>query len=699
MIALWGWAEPSPDDDSAAARFHEQIEPILETYCYNCHGYGSHDGGHAFDEYKSDKELVGDIKLWHAVLKNVRSGVMPPPDEEKPTADERKQLFDWIERDVFKANSADPDPGRVTLRRLNRVEYRNTIRDLTGVDYDTTSEFPPDDSGYGFDDIGAAMSISPLLMEKYLNAARAIIAQAVPTTPPDRKDKEAIAAYRQVFVDGPAPDESAKREAYAREILAGFVRRAYRCPVDNHTVDRLVDIAKTAYTVPGESFETGIATAMVAVLASPRFLFRVEEPVAGAGDAAHPPVDEFALASRLSYFLWSTMPDDELLQLAKDGNLRANLKSQVDRMLKDRRSIALAENFAGQWLRARDIEHIDIDAITVLGLQHDLDELQAKLQRMHDEREKAREAAQKSGADIEKTDPPHDENWQERERVRAEYRRLKSIGDMFNDKLRHAMRDETEQYFDYIVHANRDVSELVDSNYTFVNATLAEHYGIKGVEGDQMRRITLPADSPRGGVLTQATLLAVTSNPSRTSPVKRGLFILDNILGSPPPPPPPPNVPLLETAETGIHGHRPTVRELQEMHRREPLCSACHARMDPLGLALENFNALGMWRDKENNQPIDASGTLLTGEKFAGIRELKTIIKEKHRLDFYRCLTEKLLTYALGRGLEYYDEYTVDQIVARMDREQGKFSALLMGIIESAPFQKQRRAESVAQTP
>jgi hypothetical protein len=158
-------------------------------------------------------------------------------------------------------------------------------------------------------------------------------------------------------------------------------------------------------------------------------------------------------------------------------------------------------------------------------------------------------------------------------------------------------------------------------------------------------------------------------------------------------------VPLLETAETGIHDHRPTVRELQEMHRREPLCSACHARMDPLGLALENFNALGMWRDKENNQPIDASGTLLTGEKFAGIRELKAIIKEKHRLDFYRCLTEKLLTYALGRGLEYHDEYTVDQIVARMDREQGKFSALLMGIIESAPFQKQRRAESVAQTP
>jgi Protein of unknown function (DUF1588)/Protein of unknown function (DUF1585)/Protein of unknown function (DUF1592) len=265
--------------------------------------------------------------------------------------------------------------------------------------------------------------------------------------------------------------------------------------------------------------------------------------------------------------------------------------------------------------------------------------------------------------------------------------------------LRQAMREETEQYFNYVVHDDRDVLELIDSNYTFLNATLAKHYSIEGVDGDEMRRVELPAGSPRGGVLTQATMLAVTSNPNRTSPVKRGLFILENILGSPPPPPPPPNVPLLDSAKTDIHDHRPTVRELQEAHRREPLCQVCHARMDPLGLALENFNALGMWRDTENKQPIDASGTLLTGEKFDGICQLKTIIKNKHRLDFYRCLAEKLLTYALGRGLEYYDEYTVDQIVARMDREQGKFSALLMGIIESAPFQKQRRPESVAQSP
>ncbi len=343
----------------------------------------------------------------------------------------------------------------------------------------------------------------------------------------------------------------------------------------------------------------------------------------------------------------------------------------------------------------RDVEHLEIDPIGAMGLQREFAQAQRKLLLLQQERARKKDGAKEESTA--KTDDKKDLTWQDREKIRSEYRRLKSVSRMFDNELRRSMRDETERYFDYVVHDNRDVLELVDSNYTFVNERLAKLYGIEGVNGDEMRRVELPAGSPRGGVITQATLLAVTSNPNRTSPVKRGLFILQNILGSPPPPPPPPNVPLLEAASTAIHGHRPTIRELQEQHRSEPLCHACHARMDPLGLALENFNALGIWRETENAQPIDASGTLLTGEKFDGIRQLKAIIKSQHRLDFYRCLTEKLLTYALGRGLEYYDEYTVDQIVARLDREQGKFSALLMGIIESAPFQKQRRAESVAQ--
>jgi hypothetical protein len=678
------------DDATSARHYHERVEPILERYCYGCHGYGASEGGHAFDEFKSDQDLVGNIKLWQLVSKNVRTHIMPPPDELQPTDDERRVLFDWIELDAFKIDPADPDPGRVTLRRLNRVEYRNTVRDLTGVDFDTSSEFPPDDSGYGFDNIGDAMSMSPLLMEKYLNAARAIVKKAVPDGPPD--GKKGRSKYRRVFIKGAAPEGSAARETYAREILRAFVRRAYRRPADDRTVKRLNEIAKGVYSLPDQSFETGISSAMVAVLASPRFLFRAEEPATS--DDAHPLVDEFTLASRLSYFLWSTMPDDELLQLAERGELRANLQAQVDRMLNDERSEALAENFAGQWLRARDITHIDIDPLASLGRQDELLELQARFIRAREERERREKAGEPRYAGT-KDDPDGEQRWQEREKLRAEFRRLRAIGEMFDDKLRRAMRDETHECFNYVVHEDRDVMELVDCDYTFLNETLAKHYGIEGVKGDEMRRVDLPADSVRGGVLTQGTTLAVTSNPNRTSPVKRGLFILDNILGAPAPPPPPPNISTLESAETGITGRPPTVRELMVKHREEPLCASCHARMDPLGLALENFNAMGMWRDKEHEQPIDASGTLQTGETIDGIRELKAVLKDKHRLDFYRCLTEKLLTYALGRGLEYYDERTVDTIVERLDREQGRFSAMLVGIIESPPFQRQRRADVV----
>jgi hypothetical protein len=693
------------DDSKAVARYREQIQPILENHCYECHGYGEKKGGHAFDEFKSDAALLADKKLWLAVLKNVRSGLMPPRGEERLTKHEKQRLFDWIKFDAFAVDAADPDPGRVTLRRLNRIEYRNTIRDLLGVDYDTSGEFPIDDSGYGFDNVGDAMNVSPLLMEKYINAAETIVAEAVPTKPVNPRIIKEYEKYRRIFVNGPAPSDDAKRDAYAREILSKFARRAYRRPVDSDTVDRLVALAKDGYTAPGQTFETGISRAIVAILSSPRFLFRVEG-LAPASDAQkYPAIDEFALASRLSYFLWSTMPDDELMRLAERGELRKNLDSELARMSRDQRSKSLSDNFAGQWLRARDIEAMEIEPIAALGLTGEQERLRRDLVRMHEERQrqKEKEDAEKKTADVDnggdgkKEDSKTGARWQERERIRAEYRKLTALNGMFNFDLRRAMHDETLAYFDYVARENRDVTELIDSNYAFVNETLAKHYGIEGVKGDKIRRVELTAGSPRGGILTQGTILAVTSNPSRTSPVKRGLFILDNVLGSPPVPPPPPNVPLLDVARDSISDHQATVRESQELHRRAPLCKACHARMDPLGLALENFNAMGMWRDSEQGQPIDASGELITGEKFSGIRELKAIIKDKHRLDFYRCLTEKLLTYALGRGLEYYDEHTVDLIVARLNHEQGKFEALVTGIVDSAPFQKQRRAKAVAQ--
>lgn len=251
------------------------------------------------------------------------------------------------------------------------------------------------------------------------------------------------------------------------------------------------------------------------------------------------------------------------------------------------------------------------------------------------------------------------------------------------------MRLETEMYFSYVVHEDRSVLELIDSNYTFLNPALARHYKLPEVVGNEMRRVELPEGSPRGGVLTQGSILAVTSNPTRTSPVKRGLFILENILGTPPPPPPD-DIPPLEDTEKSFNGREPTVRESLQLHRDAPLCQSCHERMDPLGLALENFNAMGMWRDKERNQPLEVSGQLASGEKLASVIDLKKVIRNERRFDFYHTLTEKLMTYALGRGTTYSDVETIDQIVKRLEANEGKFSAVLMGVIESPAFQKRR---------
>jgi hypothetical protein len=843
FVASTSLGEATP----AGERFRERVKPVLETYCYGCHGYGASEGNRTLDEFDSDESLVGNIELWHAVLKNVRAGIMPPPGEDRPNDEERRQLFDWIKADVFGIDPANPDPGRVTIHRLNRVEYRNTIRDLMGVEYDTTENFPADDSGYGFDNIGDVLSVSPLLMEKYLKAAEDITKQAVPSEPHvvaerriegsrfraadgeggdevrgdrmsyykpatvstrfnarqpgqyrlhvvieldgefefdpgrcrvtftadgkklgeeeygwsngetrdyefevdwergrrrlefkleplvaeserinsmeyrirsvtvrgpfDEKYRIENKEYTRFFPKGAPPEDADQRDAYAREVLAAFARRAYRRPADDETVTKLVAIAKTIYSEPNETFESGISRAMVAVLASPRFLFRTEGVADAVGDERFPLIDEYALASRLSYFLWSSMPDDELMRLAENGELRKNLPAQVERMLKDKRSEELVENFAGQWLRARDVEHAEIDALSAMGLDEQWESLRSEFRRFRDgrgrgrgrrrdrDREREEREADNELSDEEraKREEARRKEEEERDRIRTEFRRLSEIRDSFSYELRQTMRRETEGCFAYIMREDRSLLELLDSNYTFLNERLAKHYGIEGVEGDEMRRVELPEGSPRGGLLTQGTLLVVTSNPTRTSPVKRGLYILDNILGTPPPPPPP-NVPTLESSADSVTGHEPTVRELQEIHRRDPLCHSCHARMDPLGLALENFNALGTWREKEHERPIDTSGTLLTGEDFAGIRDLKSILKEKHYRDFYRCLTEKLLTYALGRGLEYYDEHTVDQIVDKLDASGGKFSTLVTGVIESAPFQRQRRAGKVAGT-
>ncbi len=337
------------------------------------------------------------------------------------------------------------------------------------------------------------------------------------------------------------------------------------------------------------------------------------------------------------------MPDDELVKLASEGKLRRDLGAQVKRMFADARADAFIENFSGQWLQSREI-------------------LQTALN--------PREILAREGVIT-------------REQV--------------TPAQRDAMKRETEAYFGFVVRGDRNVLELLTSDYTFLNETLAKFYGVANVAGPQMRRVKLPPGDPRGGVLTMASVLAVTSEPTRTSPVKRGKWILDNILGSPSPPPPP-NVPSLDETLNQFQGRVLAQREALALHRKAALCASCHNRMDPLGLALENFNALGLWRTQEQGQPVDATGQLMSGESFQDIRDLKRILAIGHRTEFYRTLTEKLLTYALGRGLEYYDVPTVDQIVDRLEREEGRFSALLLGVIESAPFQKRRLNASLANT-
>ncbi len=781
------------DSDPAVIDFQQTVQPFLNKYCYDCHADGMDKGGIAFDELKSRAELL-DRDLWWKVLKNVRAGVMPPAKKAQPTAEEKRPLEQWIKTDVFGADPANPDPGRVTIRRLNRVEYHNTIRDLMGFDFKVEEEFPPDDSGYGFDDIGDVLTVSPLLLEKYMRAAEAIVTAAVPTiarvaperiirgadfrgvgdkvdpermtfykaakvaqsfsasqagnyrvlvdlavkgafdfdpgrcrvvfkieeterlqkelgwqdnkkyhfeydvkwqpgehrfelelqplTPPDQKRTSVDLQIATVTVQGPTekvywtapknydrfftraepPKSRAERRQYARETLRRFASKAYRRPVDEATVNRLVAIAE-AYNAPaGRRFEEGIAQAMIGVLASPHFLFRVEQTELDPSGGKNPLIDEYSLASRLSYFLWSTMPDEELTRLAAKHELRKNLDAQVRRLLDDPRSEALVQNFTGQWLQARDVEGIAINERRILARESNEDPRPP--------------APDPTGKRPFRFAPPKVQLTRE---------------------IRVAMRQETESTFNYVARQDRSVLELLDADYTFLNERLAQYYGITNVTGGLMRRVTLPKDSPRGGVLTEGTVLVVTSNPTRTSPVKRGQFVLDNILGMPAPPPPP-DVPPLEATEKKFDNREPTLREILAEHRDKPLCSSCHSRMDPLGLALDNFSALALWRDKELGSSIDATGKLISGESFHDLRDLKRILVERHSTDFYRCLTEKMLTYALGRGLEYYDVQTVDQIVDRLTQNQGRFSALLTGIVESAPFQKRRAAGATTAT-
>lgn len=742
-------------------------------YCVGCHNQRTRTAGVAL-EGVNPSAPAAQAELWEKALIKLRSETMPPPGAPKPDAAARRAFVADLENGLDRAAEARPNAGTTTIHRLNRNEYGNAIRDLLALDVDPAVYLPADDSGYGFDNIADVLSVSPMLTERYLSAARKIsrlamgdttmrpstevyavgklfrqddrMSESLPfasrggisvhtwlpvdgeytaklyllrtydgrirglnqkrqldvrlngellrtipvgsevapgasagqrntqedgievrfpgkagpanieiyfqketavregmlrpdypitsyeyagdaTVPPGLGNVEISGPYA---VRGPGNSPSRQRilickpegqpEACAERIIGNLLRRAWRRPVSAHEVEAVMPFYRQGEKQNG--FDSGIGMALQRILVSPEFLFRAEHTPTGAVAGKPYPVSDVELASRLSFFLWSSLPDDELLSAAEKGRLRNTdvLEQQAARMLDDKRSAALMTNFTGQWLYLRNIGISPVDAYAFPD---------------------------------------------------------------FDDNLREAFARELELFLDSEFRDNQPVSHLLDADYTFVNERLARHYGISGVHGSHFRRVHL-ADEARRGLLGKGGILMVTSYADRTSPVKRGKWLLENIMGAPPPPPPP-NVPALKANVTGQQAQ--SVRERLEEHRQNPACSGCHKMMDPLGFALENFDATGHWRSNtEAGTPVDASGQLIDGMQISGPVGLRNALLT-HREDFARTLTRKLLTYALGRGVEYYDEPAVRKIVRDAAPGGYRWRDLVLGIIRSRPFQ------------
>lgn len=747
ISTIHGVAGPASAQDA----FTTRVAPLLRKYCIECHGGDEAEAGIILDSYADQGEAVADGETWLRVLDAVEARSMPPANRPQPTLEELDIITGWVENDFLKAqceSRAASSP--VVIRRLNRQEYDNTLRDLLGVRERLSDTFPMDEIGFGFDNVGSALSISPIHFEKYLEAAERALEMAI--HPPDTEtlppieliglrtyplkkgepvsfghtlkpgrylvdfslvrvgiaesaptprlivrfgsDSRAIEAARvqdetvvyrfwigvgegdkqvqvelpeqpklaanreggseiadnvsgdqrygsdrglhvdsmvvrgPVVADPPSLPDSHRRILFlepgfgdserfvaGRSVVKRFLDRAFRRPASADEVDRVMAIFTLAHD-RGESFEKAVQIALTSALVSPRFLFLVE-PEEGTGNRR---LDDYELASRLSYFLWSSMPDDLLFADAAAGTLRQNIRSHVVRMIEDPKSDAFVANFTGQWLQLRRLAAVTPDPNLFPG---------------------------------------------------------------FDAPLRDAMRRETELFFAHILKSNGTTLDLIDSEYTFVNESLARHYGFEGVVGQEFVRIDLK-DKRRGGVLTQASVLTLTSNPNRTSPVKRGQWILQQILGTPPPPPPP-DVEKLDESPEALQAA--SLRDRLELHRSAPACASCHQQMDPLGFALENFDPVGRWRTQDGPFPVDPSGELAGGLAFSDIGELKRTLRTHSRKKFARSLIENLLTYALGRGLEAYDHCTVEEIRKRSESEDFRMQALILGIVESEAFQ------------
>ncbi len=740
-----------------AANFDTAVKPILTETCVGCHNDRMASGGLNVLAFSTLGSISEQREGWEKILQKIGSGEMPPKGIPRPSDAQIDAMmkfvrgeFDWADRNV------KPDPGRVTARRLNRNEYSNTIRDLLAVDFRAEKDFPSDDSGYGFDNIGDVLTISPVLMEKYINAAERIAARAIGADPlpkpleaqyhakdktirrPDvstieathrvewdgeytvriglpgeraadakpvtmnfymdgkllhsaqvetkpsklvyfnpysdeemhltlpegdhvfraafmnddfvkgLSEKDAYNSKKNKFIDsitfvGPfaSKTEKASRkkilicdpnsgQACVEKIVATVARRAYRRPVTKPEVAALMKFVAMA-KAEKQTTEQGVQLALQAILVSPHFLFRIErDPDPNDPSKVHK-ISEIELASRLSYFLWSSTPDDELLSLAEANKLRPPgvLDAQVKRMLADERAAAFASNFAGQWLETRNLDSV-------------------------------------------KPDPQKFPEW--------------------GADLRDAMKSETRLFFEWVLRENRPMSDFLDARYTFLNDRLARHYGIAGVTGPEFRRVELTTDQ-RGGILSQAAVLTVSSYPTRTSPVIRGKYVLQNILGTPPPPPPP-DVPALDEKAVGSTG---SLRQQLGVHRANAICASCHNKMDVLGFGLENYDAIGRWRTMDGKFPIDASGTFPNGKSFTTPAQMSELLKG-NLPEFSRCLTEKMLTYALGRGVERYDRRALNDINAKLAADDYRFQTLLNEIVRSLPFQS-RRGETPKKDP
>ena len=584
--------------------FSKEVVPFLREYCTDCHQGEDPDANLALDRFEYSANVNTEFETWERVRRMVVERQMPPSDASQPDQADVLKFIEAIDRQLDSLEcESEKHPGRVTIRRLNRVEYNNTIGDLFGLDLHIADSFPSDDVGDGFDNIGEVLSISPILMEKYVDAARTIA----------EKVFEDDRAKKTVIVETAKSDN--ERVEVARRNLRQLTTRVFRRPISDSHLDRLFELMVVAFR-SGASENEIYQTVLTASLASPEFLFRIETDPEG--DDTVRQLDDYELASRLSYFLWSSTPDDELLEAAGRGELsnREGLVRQTQRMLGDPKSQALVDHFAGQWLQLRDVDLFK----------------------------------------------PNPDQFQQ-----------------FDQSLRQAMRRETELLFENVLQENRSVVEFLNADYTFVNERLANHYGIAGVRGDKFERVS--TGPGRRGVLTHASILMLTSNPTRTNPVKRGKWILENILGEAPPPPPP-DVPELEEEGEALG----SLRERMEVHRTKESCAVCHRKMDALGLGLENFDVVGGWRDRDGRFEIDPSGELPGGRKFKNPSELMVLLAEEKKLEFCRCLTEKMLTYALGRGLDAYDRCTVKEIVKRLEENEFRFQTIITEIVQSNPF-------------